>query len=222
MPRNHNRLLMAIYQKLYEAFGPQDWWPGETRLEVIAGAILTQNTAWSNVEKAISNLKRGKMLDSLDRILRCGERKLAMLIRPAGYYNVKAKRLLHCMEFFKNKLGSQFDDAIWNDTAIFRDELLAVNGIGPETCDSILLYAFDRPVFVVDAYTRRIFSRHGILSGDEDYHYIQKIFMDNLPADAGLFNEFHALIVRLGKEFCKTKPACRGCPLNKSLANRFR
>lgn len=212
---------LLIYRKLYAAFGPQDWWPGETRLEVIVGAILTQNTAWSNVEKAIANLKDAGALSSLRRLTEIDTRKLARYIRPSGYYNLKAKRLKNCLKFLRGRFGTDIKKATQIDTRTFRDELLAVNGIGPETCDSILLYAFERPVFVVDSYTRRIFSRHGLVSPEDDYHAIQKIFTDNLPEDAGLFNEFHALIVRLGKEFCRTRPLCEGCPLNKVLANKF-
>lgn len=211
---------LLIYRKLYEAFGPQRWWPGETRLEIIVGAILTQNTAWSNVEKAIANLKSAGELSSMSSLAGMDTRKLARHIRPAGYYNVKARRLKNCLKFLRSRFGADLRGVSGCDTRTLRDELLAVNGIGPETCDSILLYAFERPVFVVDAYTRRIFSRHGLLRSD-DYHDVQKIFTDNLPKSVRLFNEFHALIVRLGKEFCRTRPRCGHCPLNKMLANGF-
>ena len=188
------------------------WWPGRTRFEVIVGAILTQNTAWSNVEKAIINLKRAEIL-SPKKLKAIPERSLAKLIRPAGYYNIKAKRLKHFISFLFSEYGGSLDRLSSENTYKLRKNLLDVNGIGPETCDSIMLYAFKKRIFVVDAYTKRIFSRHSIVARSADYHDVQKLFMDNLPKSGKLYNEYHALIVRLGKEFCRTKPDCKNCPL---------
>lgn len=183
------------------------------------GAILTQNTAWSNVEKAIANLKRERVISSASTIRAMPSATLSRLIRPAGYYNVKAKRLKECARFLVQRLGPGLRRADSIDTATFRRELLAVNGIGPETADSVLLYAFGRSVFVIDAYTRRMGSRYGLLRGDEPYGAVQELFAGNLPRQAALFNEYHALIVRLGKEFCRTKPRCAGCPLERLCAH---
>ena len=203
---------MNIYRRLYKFYGPQMWWPGRTRFEVIVGAILTQNTAWSNVEKAIINLKRAEIL-SPKKLKAIPERSLAKLIRPAGYYNIKAKRLKHFISFLFSEYGGSLDRLSSENTYKLRKNLLDVNGIGPETCDSIMLYAFKKRIFVVDAYTKRIFSRHSIVARSADYHDVQKLFMDNLPKSGKLYNEYHALIVRLGKEFCRTKPDCKNCPL---------
>ncbi len=178
------------------------------------GAILTQNTAWYNVEKAITRLKRSGAIDNIHKLKSIGSSRLAGLIRPAGYYNIKAKRLKCCLDFLYARLGPDMRKASSIKTGDLRKELLGVHGIGPETADSILLYAFRRPVFVVDAYTRRIFSRHGLIAGDEDYDTIREVFMKNMPSEEGLFNEYHALIVNLGKNFCRTKARCEGCPLD--------
>lgn len=206
-------ILLYIYSLLYKFYGPQGWWPGDTRLEVIVGAILTQNTSWKSVEKAISNLKKAKILSRPSLIDGLSAKRLAGLIKPSGYYNVKAERLKNFIRFLSSSYGSSLNRVARQNTDRLREEFLNVNGVGPETCDSILLYAFNRPVFVVDAYTRRVFSRHGLFSGTAGYDEIQKIFMDNLPRDKGLFNEYHALIVRLAKEICKTRPCCAACPL---------
>jgi len=202
-----------VYRKLYSAFGPQHWWPGDTQFEVIVGAILTQNTAWTNVEKAIGNLKKALALRSPSAMMRLPTRKLAELIRPAGYYNIKAKRLKNFLSFLELGYGASLKALGRLDTRELRYELLGVNGIGPETCDSILLYAFGRPVFVVDAYTKRVFSRHGFFDEDLGYAEVQSIFMKNLRRETAVFNEYHALIVRLAKEFCRTRPKCGSCPL---------
>ena len=204
---------MAVYRRLHGAFGPQHWWPGDTPLEIIVGAILTQNTAWSNVEKAIHNLKRARALSSPIIIRDMPARTLAKHIRPAGYYNVKTRRLKSCMAYLADRLGPGLRRAARIPTPLFREELLAVNGIGPETADSILLYAFGRPVFVVDAYTRRICTRHKLLAGHETYDDIKRLFTTSLPTDKRLFNEYHALIVRLGKDYCRPTPRCATCPL---------
>lgn len=206
-------ILKKIYERLYRCYGPQRWWPGDTRLEIIIGAILTQNTSWSNVEKAIKNLKDAKLLSSSARLLSLDERKLAELIRPAGYYNIKAKRIRNFLILLSSRYGASLNKMSFAETGELRKELLKVNGIGPETCDSILLYAFKRPVFVIDAYTKRIFSRHNIFGHDLEYDSLQCAFMFHLPSDEKVFNEYHALIVRLGKEFCRTSPKCEHCPL---------
>ena len=180
----------------------------------MVGAILTQNTNWQNVEKAISNLKKHRLLE-LSRLHRLPEKKLASLIRPAGYYNVKAKRLKSFLRFLSEDYRGSLRKMSSLDKQELRAKLLTVHGVGPETADSILLYAIKKPVFVVDAYTRRIFSRHGLVSDKADYHQMQKLFMQNLRNSVKLFNEYHALLVKLGKDFClKNKPKCDICPLN--------
>jgi endonuclease-3 related protein len=213
--------IKKIYSTLYKTFGPQGWWPTTPKnqlhpkhngiipkntkqmFEIIIGAILTQNTSWKNVEKAIFNLNREKLVD-INKIKKINLKKLASLIKPSGYYNQKAEKLKIAAQFFsKNK----------NPT---RDELLAVKGIGPETADSILLYAFKKPYFVIDAYTKRIFSRLGLCDGKCSYNELQELFYKNLPKKTKLFNEYHALIVELGKQFCTTKPKCKECILKNS------
>ncbi len=205
-----NRLWPEIYRKLFKRYGPQHWWPAETPFEVIIGAILTQNTAWTNVAKAIAKLKAAGKL-SPGALRDTPEEELARLIRPAGYYHVKARRL----KAFVNWLGEQYKDRLnkmfSGEIRDLRRELLAVYGIGEETADSILLYAGNKPVFVIDAYTRRILDRLGIAPKSNDYTAYQALFMSNLPPDAMLFNEYHALLVRLGKEHCRKTPLCTGC-----------
>jgi len=194
-----------------------------SRFEMMVGAILTQNTAWANVEKAISNLKSARLL-SPGAMAKLGRKRLAKFIRPAGYYNIKTKRLKNFIFFLFSEYGLNLDKMRGEPTAVLRKKLLGVNGVGPETCDSILLYAFDRPVFVIDAYTKRIISRHGILGQSSPYEDFQGLFMDNLAHDSAIFNEYHALIVKLAKDFCRTKPCCDGCPLDDSknyLANNI-
>jgi len=206
--------LKGIYNKLYGFFGPQRWWPADSAFEVMVGAILTQNTSWANVEKAIANLKKNKLLEAT-RLYGLSDARLALLIRSAGYYNVKTKRLKSFLEFFIKDYKASHKKMAQADTMALREKLLSVKGIGPETADSILLYALGKPVFVVDAYTKRIFARHKIINDAGDYGSVQRIFMKNLPKDAGLFNEYHALLVRLGKEYCsKNNPKCTSCPLS--------
>ena len=205
--------LKEIYDLLFERFGPQDWWPGETPFEVIVGAILTQNTNWTNVEKAIANIKNADLL-SPEKLHRLDAKKLAELIRPAGYFNIKAKRLKNFLDWFFENYDGKLEKLENVGTVELREQLLSVKGIGPETADSILLYALNRPVFVVDAYTARICSRHHLIDEGADYHQIQETFESNLPSDISLFNEYHALLVHLGKDFCKPKPKCEECPLN--------
>jgi endonuclease III related protein len=205
--------LMAMYRALFRSYGPQRWWPGDSPFEMMVGAVLTQNTAWTNVEKAIANLKRDGPLTAA-RLRRLALRRIAALIRPSGYYNIKARRLAHLTEFLAVRYGGSPLRMRRADPEGLRKELLTVHGIGPETADSIMLYAVGHPVFVVDTYTRRIFGRHGLVTGDDRYHHVQRKFLENLPHDARLFNEYHALIVRIGKEHCrKTAPRCSGCPL---------
>lgn len=204
----------ALYQKLYACFGPQHWWPADSRFEVIVGAVLTQNTNWANVEKAIDNLRKRRLLKAA-KLYQIPKEKLAKLIKPAGYYNIKAKRLRSFLHFFLKDYKGSLKIMSLADTLNLRQQLLSVNGIGPETADSILLYALDKPVFVVDAYTKRILLRHGFIKEDVGYEHIQNLFMQHLKTDVKLFNEYHALLVRLGKEFClKNEPKCRICPLN--------
>jgi len=206
------KAIKLIYDRLYGRYGPQGWWPAQTRVEMIVGAVLTQNTSWSNVEKAIKNLKRSGSM-SHGRILKMDEKKLASLIKPSGYYNLKARRLRNVIKLFAGDRRFRKGSAL--DIGRLREVLLSINGVGPETCDSILLYAFDMPVFVIDAYTRRIFSRHGVASHDLPYGDLQRVFMQALPVDCKIFNEYHALIVRLAKEHCRKLPRCAACPLNK-------
>ena len=205
--------LSNIYKKLYKFYGPQGWWPARTPLEVITGAILTQNTAWTNVEKAIKSLKKAGVLSSASKLKEIEAAKLASLIRPAGYYNVKSKRLKNFVNFLFAEFGGSLDRLACLETKALRDKLLGVNGVGPETCDSILLYAFKRPVFVVDAYTKRLLSRHSLCREGAGYDEMQGLFMKHLPVSEKLYNEYHALIVRLGKDFCRKNRSCRGCPL---------
>ena len=205
---------MEMFDLLLEHFGPQNWWPGETELEIIVGAILTQNTNWNNVEKAIQNLKKKDLLtpESLHSI---SPLDLAEIIRPAGYFNIKTGRLKNLIRLIMERYNGDIDEFFRRDTGELREKLLSVKGVGPETADSILLYAAERPVFVVDTYTYRILNRHGISEDQATYYDLQEIFTDNLPEDVALFNEFHALIVRTGKEYCRRKPLCNICPLEK-------
>jgi endonuclease-3 related protein len=204
--------LSEIYQLLYNAFGPQHWWPGETSFEIVTGAILTQNTNWTNVEKAIANLKSGGYLTP-EALHHIDISQLAELIHPAGYYNIKAKRLKNFINWLFENYNGELTRLESIDTNQLREELLAIKGIGRETADSILLYALGRPVFVVDAYTARITLRHELIEPGADYEQLRELFESNLPEDVRLFNEYHALLVKAGKEFCKTKARCSGCPL---------
>jgi endonuclease-3 related protein len=204
--------LLIIYQKLLRFFGEQGWWPAETPFEVVVGAILTQNTAWRNVERAIENLKGAGALTP-QGLGELDETRLAELIRPAGYYNVKAKRLKSLMAFLEGEYGGDLKRMFNTPLMTLRGKILTVKGIGPETADSILLYAGEKPIFVVDAYTTRVLSRHGVLRNGASYGDIQGLFMRSLPHNVSLYKEYHALFVQLAKTFCKTKPLCAGCPL---------
>ena len=203
-----------IYEILLNHFGPQEWWPGETPFEVMVGAVLTQNTNWGNVSKAIGNLKREDLL-SFNKMHDLPVELLAEKIKPAGYFNLKARRLKNLLNFISEEYFGSLEDMFGEDTLNLREKIMTVKGIGPETADSILLYAGNKPVFVVDTYTHRIFSRHNVIAEEEGYYEIQEYFTLSLPEDVELFNEYHALIVRLGKEFCKkSKPQCSRCRLN--------
>ena len=208
--------LRKIYNVLLKAFGPQHWWPGDTPLEIIVGAILTQNTSWSNVEKAIANLKSAKLLDA-GKLKEVPVEKLAELIRPAGYFNIKARRLKNFFDWLDAHHQCDLDRMFSRGLPALREELLEVRGIGPETADSILLYAGQKPSFVVDAYTYRVFSRHQLIPSETTYDEIKEFFESNLPQDVPLYNEYHALIVAVGKRYCKSRPLCPECPLGKAI-----
>jgi endonuclease-3 related protein len=210
LPKN---TLMAIYDKMYAAFGPQYWWPAEDDFEVMVGAILTQSVSWKNVETAISNLKTENLL-SVKAILSVENDKLAGLIKSTMYFNQKAIKLKNLCEHIQLNYNGNIYGLLEKDIYQMRKELLSIKGIGPETADSIILYAARKPIFVVDAYTRRIFTRMGLLPDGVKYQEMQDFFMQNLPLGVKLFNEYHALIVRLGKDFCKKKkPLCTKCPI---------
>ncbi len=204
--------LLDVYDRLYDAYGPQRWWPGETPFEVIVGAILTQSAAWTNVEKAIANLKAVEALSPAG-LARLSDEELARSVDPAGYFNAKSRKLKAFVEMVRASFGGELERMLTAPQDELRRQLLATHGIGPETADSILLYAAGRPVFVIDAYTRRLFSRLGLSPRRETYDSWQALFMSSLTADATLFNEYHALIVRHGKEACRRQPRCPACPL---------
>ena len=206
-------VLLKIYKSLYNFFGPLNWWPGDTPFEIMVGAILTQNTSWSNVEKAINNLKKENLLEP-QKLYCLNQEELAQLIKSSGYYNIKAQRLKNFITFFIENYSGSEKKMFSGGGEELRKELLKINGIGPETADSILLYAGNKPFFVVDAYTKRIFSRHKLISKDSTYYQIQEFFNQNLDRDVELFNEFHAQIVMLGKTICTSKnPDCAKCPI---------
>ncbi|MCF6283472.1 MAG: endonuclease III domain-containing protein [Candidatus Polarisedimenticolaceae bacterium] len=202
--------LRWIFEQLFNRYGPQHWWPAETPFEVMVGAVLTQNTAWLNVERAINNLKQADSL-SCQQVVDLPPAELAELIRPAGYLNLKAKRLQNLCRFLLESGGESTLSSYKTDE--LRQALLSVNGVGPETADDILLYAFQRPVFVIDAYTRRILTAYGLIAGDESYEVLRSGFEAGLPLDSALFNEYHALIVKHAKNHCRKKPQCAGCSL---------
>ncbi len=204
--------LQAIYQQLYAAYGPQHWWPGDSPWEVIVGAILTQSAAWINVEKAIVNLKAADLL-SPTGIYHVPQERLAQLVYPSGYYNAKARKLKAFAQRLQEGYGGDLDRLFALDVPALRQELLSIHGVGPETADSIILYAANKPSFVVDAYTTRIAARLGLAEPQAKYADLQALFMDNFPPQATLFNEYHALLVHLGKYVCQKKPQCAACPL---------
>lgn len=217
--------IQLIYSTLFKSFGPQGWWPltisghktkhhsgepktGKHRLEIIVGAILTQNTSWKNVEKALYNLSKNNLIN-IEKLRKIKKGKLAKLVRPSGYYNQKAERLKIMADFL---LKNPMEKLNKLSVEQLREKLLAVKGIGPETADSIILYAFQKPIFVIDAYTKRIFERLGY--GEKTYDALQKLFYANLKKDHKTFNECHALLVELGKNYCRKKPVCMKCPIS--------
>jgi endonuclease-3 related protein len=205
--------LMKIYHTLLAAFGPRHWWPAKTSEEVIFGAILAQNTTWKNAKRAIEELKNAGKL-SFEAIKKMNEKKLGKLVSPARFFNQKAKALKVFADYFGNKYNFNIKKIKKLPLANLREELLNLYRIGPETADSILLYALKKPIFVIDAYTKRIFSQHGFMKIDDSYAAYQNFFMNNLPHDVQLYNEFHALIVHTGYLYCKPKPLCEECPLS--------
>lgn len=209
-------VLKKIYTRLYKSLGPQHWWPGETPFEIIVGAILTQNTNWGNVEKALNNIKAHKLLTP-QGLAGLSHAQLSVLIKPAGFFNVKAKRLKNFLKYLFESYDGNLSVMADVPADRLRRELLGVNGIGPETADSILLYAFHKPVFVIDAYTKRILYRHGLADKEADYASMQDLFTKNLRRDRAVYNEYHALIVRIGKDYCKPRPKCEECPLRDVL-----
>jgi len=205
--------LLELYQTLFDAYGPQRWWPGDQDpFVVVVGAILTQTTAWANVERALANLREADLL-SAGALLSAPEEELARVIRPAGYYNAKARRLKLFVEMLHERFDGRLERLFALPVAELRQALLATHGIGPETADDIILYAARKPVFVIDAYTRRILSRLGLRPARDDYAGWQALFMDALPPDVALFNEYHALLVRHAKVACRKVPLCGDCPL---------
>lgn len=209
------RRLRALHDRLLARYGPQHWWPGDSPFEIMVGAVLTQNTAWTNVERAIDNLRRADALDPA-RILQLPSERLAELLRPSGYFNVKASRLKHFCAWYLEAGG--WDALRERETQDLRAALLAVHGIGPETADDILLYAFERPVFVIDAYTRRLFARQGLIAGDEGYEVLRRACERALGEDVALYNEFHALIVAHAKAHCRPRPVCTACPVRRGCS----
>ncbi len=211
--RTVSQTLLYIYNQLMNRYGPQYWWPADEPFEVMVGAILTQSAAWNNVEKAIANLKRARALSA--QALRClNLAELARLIHPCGYYNAKALKLKSFAGWFGEHYNDDLNKLFASDIEHLRQQLLSVHGIGEETADSIILYAANKPIFVIDAYTRRIMSRIGLAPDSESYSAYQSLFMDNLLADVRMFNEYHALLVCLGKNVCRRKPLCQQCRLN--------
>ena len=211
-----------IYESLLSTYGPQHWWPGSSPFEVVVGAILTQRVAWSNVEKAIASLKEVGLMDP-QRLDEAQLPEIAALIRPSVYYNTKTEKLRAFTRFLAEKYDGDLKQLLHLDLPSLRAELLSVHGIGEETADAIILYAAGKPSFVVDAYTKRIFSRLGLIGEKESYRVVRDLFMENLPTEVTLYNEYHALLVRHGKERCRSRvPLCLGCPLEEPclFANR--
>jgi len=210
---------MNVYRRLLKHQGHAGWWPGETPFEVCVGAILTQNTSWTNVEKAIDVLRRRRVL-SYEGLKGLSAAELAPLIRSSGTFNVKARRLAAFVALVGREFGGRVEAMKREEPETLRRKLLSVDGIGPETADAIVLYAAGLPAFVVDAYTRRVFGRLGVLDGDEDYDAVRRFFMERLPADAALFNDYHAQVVRLAKDVCRPRPRCDACPIEDLCAKR--
>ena len=218
-PDPGRRRLLRLYDRLHRRYGPQRWWPARSRFEVVVGAILTQNAAWRNAERAIARLRAAGVLD-LRGVLALPSAQLPLLIRPSGTFRVKARRLRAFARHVARRHRGRLGRLLALPLPALRAELRGIAGIGPETADAIALYAAGRPIFVVDAYTRRILARHRLIAPDADYATVQTLFMAHLPHDPALFNEFHALLVRAGKEHCRTRPRCEGCPLRFDLRGR--
>jgi len=213
-PHEARRTLLRVYRSLRARFGRAGWWPGESPFEVCVGAILVQNTAWVNVERTLESL-RARSLLSFEELDRLSAPRLAPLLRSSGTFRVKARRLRAFFDFLGAEYGGRVEAMRAEGPQALRRKLLAVPGIGPETADSIALYAAGKPLFVVDAYTRRVFSRLGLLRSDRArYDQVQRYLMDRLPRDAALYNDYHAQLVRLGKDHCRPRPRCAGCPLD--------
>jgi len=209
--------IRRFYEALLAAYGPQGWWPADTPFEVAVGAILTQNTAWRNVERAIANLRREGLL-SPEALARVDAEHLAVCLRPAGYFRIKAGRLKNFIRLLTERFGGRLEDLFALSTSELRETILGVSGIGPETADSIVLYAAHRPVFVVDAYTARVLHRHGLAEQDATYADLQELMQSSLPDDVEVFQEYHALLVAVAKQRCKKRqPVCPGCPLEPFL-----
>lgn len=208
--------LTKLYDRLYAAYGPQKWWPGETPFEVLVGAVLVQNTAWKNVERAIANLRQESLMTPR-KLYAVDPEELAELIRPAGYYRLKTQRLRNLLKLIVEEYDGSLDAFFNGDVDALRRELLSVKGVGPETADSIVLYAAAKPSFVVDTYTHRILTRHGWIEPEADYHRIKDHFESQLPIEVSLYNEFHALLVRVGHDHCRKSPKCEACPLEDLL-----
>lgn len=205
-------ILPVMYERLFQTYGPQHWWPGENPVEVVIGAILTQNTAWTNVEKAIENLKQADYL-SFDALRNVNNQQLEELIRPAGTYRIKADRLKAFVDALWQYHDGSLESMLGGELDLARQRLLSICGIGPETADAILLYAGNRATFVVDAYTKRILRRHHVIEDKEKYETVRNIFHQTIMPDVQIYNEFHALLVEVGKRHCSTKAKCDGCPL---------
>jgi endonuclease III related protein len=210
---------LRVYRLLLRRFGHSGWWPGDTPFEVCLGAILTQNTAWTNVEKALARVRAAGRL-SFDGLRGLPRGRLEALLRPSGTYRIKARRVRAFLSFIESRHGGRVEAMASCEPRVLRRQLLEVDGIGPETADSIALYAAGHPLFVVDAYTRRVFGRLGLLRGGEPYDVVQRFFHRRLPSDPGLFNDYHAQIVRLAKEHCRTVPRCPSCPLEEVCPRR--
>jgi len=210
---NKHLRLIKIYKKLLENYGEQNWWPADSKLECAIGAILTQNTSWNNVEKAIINIK--SVMDiTIENLSVLSTNELSLLIRPSGFYKQKAKRIKRLIEFINNQYEGKIENMEHENLKSLRAGLLSINGIGPETADCILLYVVNKPVFVIDKYTYRLLYRHGFIVRETSYSEMQNLFMENLENRSGLFGEFHALIVEVGKNHCKKRAICEDCPIN--------
>lgn len=205
-------ILPAMYDRLFEKYGPQHWWPGDSPTEIVIGAILTQNAAWTNVEAAIKNLKRENIL-TFEALRDVDREKLEELVRPTGTFRVKAERLKVFVDVLWNDFGGSLEAMLDGELEVVRQRLLSIRGIGPETADAILLYAGNRPTFVVDAYTKRLLRRHFLIDVNSSYESVRSMFHECIPPDVTVYNEYHALIVEVGKRHCKTRVNCEGCPL---------